>query len=143
MRASSTFFAALLLLVQASGCATVPAAAPYPEGNWALYGQVESIYLHPQYVQGDPGGGAVAGAVIGGILGTALGGRGFGTFVGATQGAMIGAHSSRGGYAGTRFDVNVRFQDGSLRTFAFHNQVPFRQGDYVVWTPQGLAHHGG
>lgn len=143
MRASSTFFAALLLVVSASGCATVPAAAPYPEGNWVLYGQVESIYQKPQYVQGDPGGGAVAGAVIGGLLGTALGGRGFGTFVGAAEGAMIGAHTSRGGYAGSNFEVNVRFQDGSLRTFVFQNQLPFHQGEYVVWTPQGLAHNGG
>jgi outer membrane lipoprotein SlyB len=142
MRASVMLLPALLLLISAAGCATVP-AAPYPEGNWVLYGQVESIYQRPQYAQGDPASGAVAGAVIGGFLGTALGGRGFGTLMGATHGAMIGAHSSRGGYVGTAFDVHVRFQDGSLRTFVFNNQLPFRQGEYVVWTPQGLARHGG
>jgi outer membrane lipoprotein SlyB len=104
-----------------------------------MYGQVESIRATDHYAQGDPGGGAVAGAVIGGVLGTALGGRGLGTFVGATEGALIGAHASQGGYAGRTFEVFVRFEDGSLRPFVFENQLPFRRGDYVVWTPQGLA----
>ncbi len=142
MRASFTLLPALLLLSLASGCATVP-ATPYPEGDWVLYGQVESIQQRPQYVRGDPGGGAVAGALVGGVLGTMIGGRGLGTLIGATEGAMIGAHTSQGGYAGMAFEVNVRFHDGSLRTFVYQNQLPFRQGEYVVWTPQGLAHYGG
>jgi len=74
------------------------------------------------------------------LLGTALGGRGLGTFVGATEGAMIGAHASSGGHARPVFHVTVRFDDGSLRTFVYRNQLPFRPGEYVVWTGQGLYH---
>ncbi len=125
-------------------CATTAVEGPYADApaNWALYGQVEAIRQSGEYVQGDPGGGAVAGAVIGGLLGTALGGRGFGTFVGAAEGAAIGAHSSSGGYVVPAFHVYVRFDDGSLRTFVYRNQLPFRQGERVVWTAQGLAHYG-
>ena len=131
---------ALLVALLVQGCATVETqAGPVPPGNWVLYGQVENIRQLTRYDRGDPAGGAVAGAVIGGLLGTALGGRGFGTFVGAAEGAMIGANSSQGGYAGSDFEVYVRFEDGSLRTFVYHDQLPFRQGEYVVWTPQGLA----
>ncbi len=134
----------LLLLVVAliPACATTAVEAQQ-QGNWVMYGQVESIRAMDHYTQGDPGSGAVAGAVIGGVLGTALGGRGLGTFLGATEGAIIGAHSSQGGgYAGRTFEVFVRFDDGSVRRFVFENQLPFRQGEYVVWTPQGLAHNG-
>jgi outer membrane lipoprotein SlyB len=130
----------LLVALFVQGCATVEDEAYQPAaGNWVLYGQVEDIRQVPRYAQGDPAGGAVAGAVIGGLLGTALGGRGFGTFVGATEGAMIGANTSQGGYAGSDFHVQVRFEDGSLRTFVYRDRLPFRPGEYVVWTPQGLS----
>jgi outer membrane lipoprotein SlyB len=140
MKSKIVLASSLLLALLVQGCATVESeAGPGPSGNWMLYGQVESVRQVARYAQGDPAGGAVAGAVIGGLLGTALGGRGFGTFVGATEGAMIGANSSQGGYAGTDFQVNVRFEDGGLRTFVYHDQLPFRGGEYVVWTPQGLS----
>jgi hypothetical protein len=71
-------------------------------------------------------------------LGTALGGRGFGTFVGAAEGAAIGANASQGGYVGRAFQVFVRFDDGSLRTFVYRDQLPFQPGQYVAWTSQGL-----
>jgi outer membrane lipoprotein SlyB len=131
-------FLMVAMLVQ--GCATTESEVyPSQTGGWVLYGQVESIGQSGHYEQGDPAGGAVAGAVIGGLLGTALGGRGFGTFVGATEGAIIGANASQGGYVGTTFQVHVRFDDGSLRTFVYRDQLPFRRGDYVVWTDQGLS----
>jgi outer membrane lipoprotein SlyB len=139
MKPNPTLFAALITVSLASGCATTEVAAyPPPQGDWVLYGRVESVNQTYEHVRGDPGGGAVAGAIIGGVLGTALGGRGFGTFVGATHGAMIGAHASQDGYVGPVFQVHVRFDDGSLRTFVYRNQLPFRGGEYVVWTPQGL-----
>jgi outer membrane lipoprotein SlyB len=138
MKSTPTLLAAIVAVSFASGCATTEVAAVPPQGDWVLYGQVESVNQTFEHVRGDPGGGAVAGAIIGGVLGTALGGRGLGTFVGATEGAIIGAHTSQGGYVGPIFHVNVRFDDGSLRTFAYRNQLPFRGGEYVVWTPQGL-----
>jgi outer membrane lipoprotein SlyB len=140
MKAKLVLVSTVLMALLAQGCATVESEAyPAPAGNWVLYGQVENISQAARHVRGDPAGGAVAGAVIGGLIGTALGGRGFGTFVGATEGAMIGANSSQGGYDGLDFHVAVRFDDGSLRTFVYHDQLPFRRGEYVVWTPQGLG----
>jgi outer membrane lipoprotein SlyB len=141
MKSKLVLVASLLATLLVQGCGTVETEAgrPGPAGNWVLYGQVESVRQVARYVHGDPAGGAVAGAVIGGLLGTALGGRGFGTFVGASEGAMIGANSSEGGYVGSDFEVHVRFEDGGLRTFVYHDQLPFRRGEYVVWTAQGLA----
>lgn len=138
MKSIPTPLVAILVVSLASACATTEVASAPPQGDWALYGQVESVGQTYEHVHGDPGSGAVAGAIIGGVLGTALGGRGLGTFVGATEGAIIGAHTSQGGYVGPVFHVNVRFDDGSLRTFAYRNQLPFHGGEYVVWTPQGL-----
>jgi outer membrane lipoprotein SlyB len=140
MKSKLVLVASLLLTLSVQACATVDGEGyQSPAGNWVAYGQVESVRPVARYVQGDPAGGAVAGAVIGGLIGTAIGGRGFGTFVGATEGAVIGANSSQGGYAGSDFHVNVRFEDGSLRTFVYHDQMPFQPGEYVVWTPQGLS----
>jgi len=143
MRLKPTIAPLILAASLVPACATtaVEASAPPPD-NWVMYGQVEAIRATDHYEQGNPGSGAVAGAVIGGVLGTALGGRGLGTFVGATHGALIGAQASHGGYAGRSFEVFVRFEDGSVRRFVFHDRLPFRRGEPVVWTPQGLAHHG-
>ena len=137
MKSKLILASSLAALVLWQGCGTVETYPPAQ--NWVLYGQVESIRQVARVVQGDPAGGAVSGAIIGGLLGTMLGGRGLGTVAGAAGGAAIGANSSQGGYVGSDFHVSVRFEDGSLRTFVYRDQLPFRQGDYVVWTPQGLA----
>lgn len=142
MKATHSLMTFILLAALIPACATTGPEIwgdPPPQGNWLLYGRVENFRQTQHHQQGDPAGGAVAGAIIGGVLGTALGGRGFGTFVGATHGAMIGAHSSQSGYVGSTFEVFVRFDDGSVRTFVYQDQLPFRPGDYVVWTAQGLA----
>ena len=142
MKAYRSLVSTILLAALIPACATTESETsgqPVPQGNWVLYGRVENVRESLHHQQGDPAGGAVAGAIIGGVLGTALGGRGFGTFVGATEGAMIGANSSQGGYVGRTLEVFVRFDDGSLRTFVYQDYLPFRPGDYVVWTAQGLA----
>ncbi len=56
------------------------------------------------------------------------------------EGAVIGANASQGNYVGYIFYVTVRFDDGSVRTFAYRDRLPFRTGDYVLWTPRGLFH---
>jgi outer membrane lipoprotein SlyB len=142
MKPNLMLVATILLASLAPACATTEpqvVAYPAPQGDWVLYGRVANVQEALEHVLGDPGSGAVAGAVIGGVLGTALGGRGFGTFFGAAEGAMIGANASQGGYVGRAFHVAVRFDDGSMRTFVYRDQLPFRPGDYVVWTNQGLA----
>jgi outer membrane lipoprotein SlyB len=144
MKANLSIVSLILLAALTPACATTEMTTSEwgqatPQGNWVLYGRVENYRQTVHRQHGDPASGAVAGAIIGGVLGTALGGRGFGTFFGATEGAMIGAQSSQGGYVGHTFEVFVRFDDGSLRTFVYDDQLPFRPGDYVVWTAQGLA----
>jgi len=145
MKANLSLVSLFLLAALTPACATTTTASttwgdPPPQGSWVLYGRVENVRQTIRHEHGDPAGGAVAGAVIGGVLGTVLGGRGFGTFVGAAEGAMIGANASQGDYEGHTFEVFVRFDDGSLRTFVYQNQLPFRPGEYVVWTEQGLGH---
>jgi outer membrane lipoprotein SlyB len=144
MKANLSIVPFLLLAALTPACATTTTASTTlgdpAQGNWVLYGRVENVRQTIHQEHGDPAGGAVAGAVVGGVLGTVLGGRGFGTFFGAAEGAMIGAETSRGDSMGRTFEVFVRFEDGSLRTFVYQEHLPFRPGDYVVWTAQGLAH---
>lgn len=140
MRPNRLFPTVALFLTLTPACAvtTVEQRSHHAAQGWTLYGHVENVRQTMYRDVGNPAAGAAAGAVIGGLLGTAIGGRGFGTFLGATEGAIIGAHASRGSYVGYTFEVFVRFDDGSLRTFVYQDQLPFRPGDYVVWTQQGL-----
>ena len=123
MKAKLSLVSLILLAALLPACATTELTTtdvgqPAPQGNWILYGRVENVRESARHQQGDPAAGAV---------------------VGATEGAMIGANSSQGGYAGRTLEVFVRFDDGSLRTFVYQDYLPFRPGDYVVWTAQGLA----
>ncbi len=152
---------ATLLVVPAlllAGCVTTATRTttwgdPYG-GNWARYGRVESIRETVRAQHGDPASGAVAGAIIGGILGSALGshtyvdrwgrvvtrGSGAGAVAGAVGGAMVGAAASQGQAEDRSYEVFVRFDDGALETFVYQNVLPFRVGDAVTLTAQGLAH---
>jgi outer membrane lipoprotein SlyB len=103
------------------------------------HGQVVRISETVEELRGDPAAGAVAGAVVGGVLGSALThGHGGGLF-GALAGAMIGADASRVQQSRWFQDVTVRFDDGSVRTYRYEGQAPFRIGDPVVLSSQGLA----
>ncbi len=111
---------------------------PYAQ-QWARYGHVESVRETVQRQQGDPGGGAVAGAIIGGLLGNAMsGGHGGATVAGAMGGAMVGAAASQGGAEQRLYEVFVRFDDGALETFVYQNVLPFRVGEPVALTANGL-----
>jgi outer membrane lipoprotein SlyB len=102
------------------------------------HGQVVRITETVEELRGDPAAGAVAGAVVGGVLGSALThGHGGGLF-GALAGAMIGADASRVQQSRWFHDVTVRFDDGSVRTYRYEGQAPFRVGDPVVLSSQGL-----
>ena len=151
---------AALLLVPAlvlGGCVTASTRTttwgePYG-GNWARTGRVESIRETVRTRSGDPASGAVAGAIIGGLIGSALGGRsyvdrwgrvvtrgsGAGAVAGAVGGAMVGAAASQGQGEERTYEVFVRFDDGALESFVYQNVLPFRVGDAVALTAQGLA----
>ncbi len=111
---------------------------PYGQG-WARNGHVESIRETVHRQQGDPGGGAVAGAIIGGLLGNAMsGGHGGATVAGAIGGAMVGSAASQGAAEQRLYEVLVRFDDGALETFVYQNVLPFRVGEPVALTANGL-----
>jgi outer membrane lipoprotein SlyB len=126
------------------GCATTTyqttswgGEQPYAQ-EWARYGHVESVRETIRTTQGDPGAGAFAGALIGGLL---FGGRNpVQTMAGMAGGAMVGAAASQSASAQDRFyEVFVRFDDGGLEPYTYQNVLPFRVGDRVALSAQGLS----
>jgi outer membrane lipoprotein SlyB len=126
-----------------AGCATTTyqtttwGEPAYADG-WVRYGHVESIRETVRTTQGDPGVGAFTGAVIGGLL---FGGRNpVQTIAGMVGGAAVGAAASQGQNAQDRlYEVYVRFDDGGLEPYVYQNVLPFRVGDRVALTAQGLS----
>ncbi len=140
----------LLPALLLTGCVTTTVATRTwgpgadPGANWVRYGSVETIRETVVRQRGDPAAGAAAGAVIGGILGSAFGGHGHhdsaaGAVFGAIGGAMVGAAASQGGPDTVTYEVWVRFDDGGYEPFVYGPPLPFRVGDRVSLTPQGLA----
>jgi outer membrane lipoprotein SlyB len=138
---TTTRFAALLLVPALLGTGCV--AAQTRTRTWSdqqgeeqreqvWYGRVAQIRETVEEYRGNPAGGAVAGAVVGGVVGNALSGGHGGGLIGAVAGAMIGADASRGQGARVYYEVTVRYDDGSLRAYAYEGQVPFRVGDEVI-----------
>jgi outer membrane lipoprotein SlyB len=132
----------LFLAASLSGCATTTAASttwvdPAAPANWDRRGRVESVREVVRRIDGNPAGGALAGALIGGFL---FGGRGPGALVGAAGGAAVGAAASQGSSESRSYQVLVRFDDdGTYGMFVYGGYSPFRPGEVVVLTPQGLA----
>jgi len=130
-----------LLLILSVSCATTSTTSttwvePGPSDNWARPGRVESVQEVVQHVEGNPAGGAIAGALIGGLL---FGGRGPDRVFGAATGAAIGAAASQGSAETRTYQVLVHFYDGAYGMFVYRDYSPFRPGETVVLTPQGLA----
>lgn len=139
MKTKTTSLVATLLVLSVS-CATTSTTSttwvePPPGANWVRPGHVESVQEIVQRVEGNPAGGALAGALIGGFLF----GRGPARLFGAATGAAIGAAASQGSAETRRYQVLVRFDDGAYGMFVYGGYPPFRPGDAVVLTPQGLA----
>jgi outer membrane lipoprotein SlyB len=131
----------LFLVLSTSACATTATSSttwvdPYPSGNWARPGRVESVREIVRRVEGNPAGGALAGALIGGFL---FGGRGPGALIGAVGGAAIGASASQGSSETRTYQVLVLFDDGAYGMFVYGGVSPFGPGQAVVLTPGGLA----
>jgi outer membrane lipoprotein SlyB len=105
-------------------------------GNWRRPGQVESVQMIVQRIEGNPAGGALAGALIGGFL---FHGRGPATLIGAAGGAALGAAASQGSAETRSYHVLVRFDDGQYGMFVYGGYSPFRPGEAVALTPQGLV----
>jgi outer membrane lipoprotein SlyB len=147
---TTTKLSALFLLAALGGTGCVhssmrtrewgePAVAA-PQQAWERTGRVTNVRETVYEQRGDPAGGAVAGALVGGLLCSAItGGRGGGAFVGALDGAAVGASASQGGPQQTVYEVTVRFDDGGVQTYGFRGYLPFRPGEDVRLTPQGLS----
>lgn len=140
---TTRLLAVILIGALAGGCATTsessttwtaaPASAP---GAWSRHGRVEWIRENVRREDGHPAAGAAAGAIIGALIG----GRGPGALFGAVGGAAVGAAASQGHSERRRYDVMVRFDDGYAQTFFYDGYAPFRPGESVTLTPQGLLH---
>ena len=125
-----------------------------PYGSaWARRGHVEYVRETVRRQDGNPGAGGMVGALVGGMLGSAVGGHAHydrwgnvyqrpsaaGAVVGAVGGAMVGAAASQGSTERRTYEVVVRFDDGGTDTFVYDDALPFRVGDEVALTRQGLV----
>lgn len=119
--------------------ANVSAAANCPD-----CGVVESI--RAVEVRGEGTGvGAIGGAVVGGILGNQVGrgsGRTAATVVGAGAGAYAGNEIEKNAKISTRYQVRVRMNDGTYRTFHERAQPALAIGQRVRVTEQGIVSAG-
>ena len=107
---------------------TPPAAAPCRD--CAVVESVREIKT-----QGEGTGlGAVAGGVLGGVLGHQIGsGRGnsVATVVGAVGGAVAGHQVEKSARSGSKFEIVVRYEDGSTQVFQQDQAPAWRTGDPV------------
>lgn len=113
--------------------ATQVAAADSGRDWCANCGNVESIRTIKQRAEGS-GLGAAGGAVLGGLLGNQIGdgsGRKIATVAGAVGGAVVGNQVEGNMKASTSYEIRVRLDDGSLRTFRQSSQPQWRTGDRV------------
>ncbi|MFN3792911.1 glycine zipper 2TM domain-containing protein [Massilia sp.] len=112
----------------------VQVAAADTGRNWCSNcGNVESVRAIKQRAEGS-GLGAAGGAVIGGLLGNQIGGgtgRTIATAAGAIGGAVVGNQVEGNMKATTSYEIRVRLDDGTLRTFRQSTQPAWRSGDRV------------
>jgi outer membrane lipoprotein SlyB len=96
-------------------------------------GTIENIRAVEQ--PGEASGlGAVAGGVIGGILGNQIGGgsgRKIATVAGAAGGAYAGHQIEKSRNKTVRYAIDVRMNDGTLRTLEQAAEPVWRSGDKV------------
>lgn len=105
-----------------------------PKRTWCDHcGNVESVRTITHRAEGS-GLGAAGGAVLGGLLGNQVGGgngRKLATVAGAVGGAVVG-NRVEGDLKATRsYEIKVRLDDGSARTFHQPNAPRWNTGDRV------------
>jgi outer membrane lipoprotein SlyB len=112
----------------------VQLAAAAPAKNWCSNcGNVESIREINTRAQGS-GVGAAGGAILGGLLGNQVGGghgRQLATVAGAVGGAVVGNQVEGNMKATHSYEIHVRLDDGSARTFHQQNAPGWHTGDRV------------
>jgi outer membrane lipoprotein SlyB len=118
-----------------TACATTQTTSTTWTNSNGRPGQVEVVQEVVRRTESQPVLGAVAGALIGGVL---LGGHGGNFIAGAAEGAAIGAATSPGSSESRTYNVIVHFDDGDRITFSYADYSPFRPGERVLLTAQGL-----
>lgn len=96
-------------------------------------GRVESVQAIQHHAK-PSGVGVVAGAVLGGVLGNQVGGgngRTLATVAGAVGGGYAGNEIEKRTRSTTSYQVRVRMEDGSVRTFPYAQQPGWNVGDRV------------
>ncbi|MBI4756252.1 MAG: glycine zipper 2TM domain-containing protein [Betaproteobacteria bacterium] len=84
----------------------------------------------------------MAGGVVGGLLGHQIGGgrgKDLATVAGAVGGAVAGHQIEKSVRKTTRYEVTVRFEDGSTKVFSQDQQPTWRSGDRVKVTNGAIA----
>jgi len=139
--ATASGYAPAPALLPAEPVREIRAAAPAPrvaqadEGSrWcASCGNVESVRTITTRARGS-GVGAAGGAILGGLLGNQIGGghgRQLATVAGAMGGAVVGNQVEGNMNASHSYEIRVRLDDGTLRTFHQHSAPRWRSGDRV------------
>lgn len=114
----------------APSAAPEPVARQAPCGNCGVVESVRSVEHRPQ----SSGVGAVGGALVGGLLGNQVGGghgRQLATVAGAVGGAVAGNHIEGNMKTTHTWNIVVRMDNGSKRTFHHNTQPAWRSGDEV------------
>lgn len=109
------------------------AAADRPAKWCGSCGNIESIRTITSRGRGS-GVGAVGGAVLGGILGHQVGGgtgRGLATAAGAVGGAVLGNQVEGNMHPVRSYEIRVRLDDGTLRTFHQNSAPAWHTGERV------------
>lgn len=120
-------------------------ATPARKSNWCgNCGNVESVREIKTRAQGS-GLGAAGGAVLGGLLGNQIGGgngKKLATVAGAVGGAVVGNQVEGSMKASISYEVQVRLDDGSKRTFNLQNLNGYSAGDRIKVVNGNLRHAG-
>lgn len=96
-------------------------------------GVIESVQIIND-VKKTTGVGIVGGAVVGGLLGNQVGGgrgKDVATVAGAVGGAVAGNEIEKRAGSTRRYEITVRFDDGSSRIFNEANPTEWQPGDQV------------
>lgn len=96
-------------------------------------GRIESIET-VRHEAKPSGVGVVAGAVLGGVLGNHVGGgngRALATVAGAVGGGYAGNEVEKRSRATTSYQVRVRMEDGSIRSFPYAHEPGWSVGERV------------
>jgi len=129
MRRYSSYAIALV----ASTVALVAAPAALAQTTCQDCGQVQTIRSVEEKAK-TSGVGAVAGGVVGGVLGHQIGGgtgRTVATVAGAAGGAYVGNKVEQNRKTKSSWNVTIRMDNGTTRTFKYSSQPAVHEGERV------------